>query len=174
MSSSLAEGVGRPLLLVFLLFIATIGSTLIEDEITSFRLINDTVPLHYNLHITTRIHEDQFDFNGTVDIEVYVKNSTNKIVLHSKDLVISGLNLVDIEKSAPLDNIVYKLLDHYGMLVVYSTSNDVLVDDDEYLLREGKTYLLSIQYSGRLNNIYNNRTFGIYAANYKDTDNKTV
>lgn len=175
MSSPLAEGaVAKPLLLVVLLFLATIGSTVIEDEITSFRLMNDTVPLHYDLHITTRIHEDQFDFNGTVYIKVFVKNSTNKIVLHSKDLTILSLSLVDIEKSVALDNIVYKLLDHYSMLVVYSASNDVLVDDEETLLKEGKMYLLSIQYSGQLNNVHNNRTFGIYAASYKDSANKTV
>ncbi|KAL5284040.1 hypothetical protein ACFFRR_006359 [Megaselia abdita] len=174
MSSSLAEGVGRPLLLAILLFLATIGSTFIEDEITSFRLRNETVPLHYSLDITTRIHEDQFDFNGTVDIKVFVKNSTNKIVLHSKDLVIVYLSLVDIENKVRLDNVVFKLLDYYSMLVVYSASNDVIADDDEYLLKEGKTYLLSIQFTGQLNNVNNNRTFGIYAASYKDSTNKTV
>lgn len=175
MSSFLAEGgIARPLLLIVLLFLVTIGSTLIEDEITSFRLLNDTVPLHYSLDITSRIHEDEFDFNGTVHIEVLVVNATNKIVLHSKDLVILGLSLVDIESKVRLDNIVYKLLDHYSMLVVYSASNDVLDDDDELLLQEGRAYLLSIQYTGQMNNVNNNRTFGIYAASYEDASNKTV
>lgn len=166
--------IGVRLLVVASLFSAAIGSTLIEDEITSFRLMNDTVPLHYTLDITTRIHEDLFDFNGSVTVEVLVKKSTNKIVLHSKDLAILELSLVDIESGVRLDNIVFKLLDHYSMLVVYSASNDVFIDDDSYLLKEGKKYLLSIQYSGYVNNVSNNRTFGIYAASYKDSANKTV
>lgn len=175
MSSFPANGdFGRPLLLVALLFLATIGSTFIEDEITSFRLPNDTVPLHYSIDITTKIHEDIFDFNGTVSVEVLVINATNKIVLHSKDLEIVGLSLVDIENKVQLDNVVYKLLDHYSMLVVYSASNDVLVDDDAFLLNAGKKYLLSIEYTGHMNNVNNNLTFGIYADKYKNAANKTV
>lgn len=165
---------GRPLLLVALLFLATIGSTVIEDEITSFRLPNETIPVRYLIDITTRIHEDEFDFNGTVSVEVLVINATNKIVLHAKDLKIVGLSLLDIENKVQLDNVVYKLLDHYNMLVVYSASNDVIVDEDKFLLSEGKKYLLNIEYKGHLNNVNNNLTFGIYADKYKNAANKTV
>lgn len=162
------------LLLTSLLFLATVNSTLIEDEITSFRLTNETIPLHYSLDIITRIHEDQFDFNGTVRIEILVINSTNKIVIHSKDLVILGISLVDMDSNVQLDNMVYKLLNENNMMVVYSPSNDVLVDDEEFLLKDGKRYSLIIEYSGQLNNVYNNRTFGFYATSYKNAANKTV
>lgn len=171
---STADRIGRIICVLILLFLADIGATLIEDEITSFRLPNETIPVHYNLEITTRIHEDQFDFNGTVDIQVFVKNSTNKIVLHSKDLVISDLCLVDIETGVRQKNVVYKLLSHFSMLVIYSASNDVVESDDESFLKQGRTYLLSIKYSGRINNVSNNRTFGIYAASYKNIENRTM
>jgi hypothetical protein len=60
----------------------------------SFRLPNTVIPSRYRIDYTTDL--DRFSFNGTVAIQLDVKNATKRIVLHSRDLNIQSVRLAGV------------------------------------------------------------------------------
>lgn len=67
---------------------------------TTFRLPNDTVPLHYDLRIRTEIQADYFLFTGTVRIDIRVLEDTDTITLHSNVLnIIQEVNVFNSDGS---------------------------------------------------------------------------
>jgi Peptidase M1 N-terminal domain len=59
----------------------------------AYRLPNDTIPLRYDIGLTTRIDLGNFFFNGNVAIRFLVLQSTNQVTIHSKQLTISSVSL---------------------------------------------------------------------------------
>ena len=51
-----------------------------EDK---FRLPDNTVPLHYNLHLETRVDQQNFTYTGYVDILIKVVHWATAITLHA-------------------------------------------------------------------------------------------
>lgn len=55
------------------------------DPVT-LRLPNDTIPLHYDIHLNTSIHTGQPNYDGQVNITIKCLEPTRNIVLHNRDL----------------------------------------------------------------------------------------
>jgi aminopeptidase N len=59
----------------------------------SYRLPNDTIPIRYDIQLTTRVDEGNFDFTGNVKINLRIVTQTNTITIHSKQLTILSTEL---------------------------------------------------------------------------------
>lgn len=73
------------------------------DEV-SLRLPNDTIPIHYDLSLTTRIHSKELTYNGQVDIQIKCVVSTSTIVLHSRVAQITKVSLKSGASETELKN----------------------------------------------------------------------
>jgi aminopeptidase N len=60
----------------------------------SYRLPNNTTPLHYDLSITTDIHRGEFEFSGEVRIRVRAIEQTSVITLHHRYLTIFNVTFL--------------------------------------------------------------------------------
>jgi hypothetical protein len=58
------------------------------------RLPKTTVPINYDLTLTTRVKSGARPFSGVVKIEILVKEATNTITLHNKQLTVQSLKLL--------------------------------------------------------------------------------
>lgn len=102
----------------------------------TYRLPNDTLPIHYDLILET----DLYDFNGSVIITIVAQRSTNRITLHSQNLEIVSLELVD-ENSDKIE-ITEIEFDENRLFLLINLAENLVVE---------QTYYLNIsQFTGRL------------------------
>lgn len=127
----------------------------IEDIV---RLPTDTKPTHYDISLTTNIHEGNFDFSGNVMITLDVVTPTNKIVLHYRQLEINIPSVILMHPIAGPANII---------LV------DPKEDDSEFLeitveepLAALSGYMLMIAYTG----VLREDNAGFYSSFYFDSE----
>lgn len=116
----------------------------------NFRLPNNTRPESYDLSIRTRIDENDFDFNGTIRIELYIVESTKSIVLHQVNQTIEEINLSS---------------DGQGVNIINYTYNETLQFLNISVLEPlniGSRYNLEIKYQGTLRDDY----LGFYRTSY--------
>jgi aminopeptidase N len=64
-----------------------------EKQGISYRLPNNTIPLRYDISLSTRIDLNDFNFNGNVKIRLQAREVTNTITIHSKQLMITSMTL---------------------------------------------------------------------------------
>ncbi|XP_073817390.1 aminopeptidase N [Musca autumnalis] len=53
-----------------------------------YRLPNNTVPTHYNVELTTNVHDGTRKFTGIVKIDVTIVQATRSLVMHARQLTI--------------------------------------------------------------------------------------
>ena len=127
------------------------------SETTDYLLPQEIVPTKYNIHVIPHIKEDNFTFNGTVEIETTVNDLTDKIVLHSFDILHHDIIVIGNGKKLEVMNISYSKI--YNFLTI-------ILEED---LFEGTILKIKIEYSGNLNN----EMKGFYRSSYKDNEGKT-
>lgn len=111
----------------------------VTDE-TRYRLPNDTVPLTYDISLITRIDQAQFDFFGTVKINIFVVNTTRQVTVHTRQLTINRVQLFDDN-----NRLVELLPFYYNVVTEFLTIPTRNVD-----LVQGRRYHLEIDYAGVL------------------------
>jgi Peptidase M1 N-terminal domain len=99
----------------------------------SYRLPNDTIPLHYDISLHTRIDVPDFNFNGIVVIRLRCITATRTITLHSKQQTIISVTLQNannqvIPTDMPMQDPVTEFLE------IRTTSQELQVGA-EYTLR---------------------------------------
>lgn len=67
---------------------------LLHDNFETFRLPNDTRALTYDVSIRTWIDEGNRTFIGTVRIGIIAEQSTNRITLHHRELIIEDVSVL--------------------------------------------------------------------------------
>lgn len=130
----------------------------------SLRLPNDTYPLGYHLHISSKIHEGDFRFNGNATIDIEIRTSTNEIVLHAKNLSDMQVTLRLLHDHARPED-VGKLVEdvthtydaHGTFLVIHALEN-------YQAFEEGQRYRLQVLYTG----IMGTKPKGLYRMAYED------
>lgn len=65
-----------------------------EDDYIGYRLPNDTRPETYDIHLRTWVHEENFEFEGLVNIGIVTVNETSAITLHTRQLNIVQVRLL--------------------------------------------------------------------------------
>lgn len=131
-----------------------------KAEVLDYRLPNETIPLHYDVHILTKVHEKNETFEGTVKIEIQVLDKTENITLHVRQLTVTKVYLLDNGKTIECDiNSDYNSKENVREFLVITPKNYVL---------EPKTTTLQvvIEYHGKLRK----DNGGFYLSTYKGED----
>uniref|UniRef100_A0AAR2KT24 Aminopeptidase n=1 Tax=Pygocentrus nattereri TaxID=42514 RepID=A0AAR2KT24_PYGNA len=125
---------------------------------SKLRLPNYIIPVHYHLLIHPNL--TTLRFNGSVKIEIDVKNNTNWVVLHSKNLEITAATVLD-ESEANLFDKALPVLDYppHEQIAIFSPT----------ILTSGEKYFLYLEFSASLNDGF----FGFYKSSYKTTEGQT-
>ncbi|CRK87601.1 CLUMA_CG001397, isoform A [Clunio marinus] len=125
----------------------------------SYRLPNETIPLEYDLQLTTEIHSGEKRFTGTVKITLKVIEATSKITLHMRQLTVENITLT------PSDSLTKVSIDWDNVtateFLIITASETLVVNDD---------YNLEIDYFGFLRD----DNMGFYRSSYKDSSGQTV
>jgi aminopeptidase N len=136
-------------------------STFILNPPITYRLPNDSFPLSYDLHLRTDIDQGIADFQGRVKIHIKMRNSTNEIVLHYKQINITNIELRDPETLAT---------ERTALTFYYIQSHDFLVIDLGVIKNAGVEIILDIEYIGKLRDDQE----GFYRGSYKNENNEDV
>ncbi|XP_065214647.1 aminopeptidase N-like [Planococcus citri] len=127
-----------------------------ENEVSEvqdiYRLSDEVIPKSYQLNMEPDL--EKFTFSGKVEIEISVRFSTGKVILHSKNLKINSCKLLSTRKSLPNK---FKL----------DEANEILIIETEETLLYGTGYTLIIEFEGVLNDDMK----GFYRSSYT-MDNK--
>ncbi|CAG9805385.1 unnamed protein product [Chironomus riparius] len=110
------------------------------DEPTTYRLPNDSYPISYDIFLVTDIHKGNFDFQGNVMIKTEIKEATNKITLHYRQIEIKLVTVFVAEPLEPIDGTSFDLI----------PSHEFLVINLPRIFEVGSELLIHIGYSGRL------------------------
>lgn len=113
----------------------------LEDDYIGYRLPNDTRPETYDIHLRTWVHEENFQFEGLVNIGIVTVNETSAITLHMRQLTIVQTRLFTTGDVPSLISI-----GPYS----YNSSFEFLRIPINSVLPANTRYVLEITYSGTL------------------------
>lgn len=122
------------------------------------RLPNYIVPVHYHLLIHPNL--TTLTFNGSVKIEIDVKNNTNWVVLHSKNLEIFTATVLD-EGEDHLSDKVLPVLEYppHEQIAIFSPK----------ILSSGEKYFLYLEFGAPLSEGF----YGFYKSTYRTKGGET-
>lgn len=106
---------------------------------TSYRLPNDTKPETYNISLRTGISEGQFDFDGSIAINILVVNATREVTIHSQKLNIQSICLSNATNT--IDLLPWRTNTQIDFLIIPTKSVELL---------PGSRYQLSLKFGGQL------------------------
>lgn len=105
-----------------------------------YRLPNSTIPISYNIWLSTSIHLGDFSFNGQVDIRIRAINNTQEIKLHYRELTIQGIDLLSGTGTTIQTDVSHSFQAELEFLVITPAAG--LVANQEYIVQ--------IRYEGTL------------------------
>ena len=73
-----------------------------------YRLPNNTLPIHYDIFLSTDIHIPSFAFEGTVTIRLRALENTSSITLHTRFLIIENVDFLDENGNLIQSNVNYQ------------------------------------------------------------------
>jgi hypothetical protein len=85
--------------------IFALSSIRCSGQSLNYRLPNDSLPLHYDLLLTTDIHRSDFTFSGRVKIHVKILAATQTVTLHSRDIIVDSITLRDTNGAVSTSNL---------------------------------------------------------------------
>ncbi|XP_070502297.1 aminopeptidase N-like isoform X2 [Chironomus tepperi] len=124
-----------------------------NDESTTYRLPNDTLPIRYDIYLKTDVDKSNFDFDGRVKIDIRAVEQTNTITLQYRHITISKVSLLNISTDEVLADEL-----NFDYVMVY----EFLKIELPHTLQPNDTIRLDITYNGTLQT--NNA--GFYRASY--------
>lgn len=128
---------------------------------TTYRLPNNSIPLHYDLFITTDIDKGIFDFTGSVKIHIQILEDSDEIILHYRQTTIDVINLLNVDGTTIIvQDLGYDQIEAYDFLVI-TLPNPVYTNDE---------FVLEIKYFGT----HRSDGGGFYRGSYVNTDGNTV
>ncbi|XP_044757690.1 aminopeptidase N-like [Coccinella septempunctata] len=141
------------ILKVFFIYCVVWGLAQSTDNDT-YRLPTNIIPEHYTLDVITNF-DDDFKFNGHVQIETKCVESTDQINLHMKNLTIDEdtISIKDITTNNPVKIDVIEEDEEKEWMIIHTKEP----------LEDGKKYLISIKFEGRLSNSLS----GYYRSQYE-------
>ncbi|XP_011050092.1 PREDICTED: aminopeptidase 1, partial [Acromyrmex echinatior] len=104
------------------------------------RLPNNTMPVHYDISLTSYLEEGNFTFYGKSNVKFKICYASSKISLHSKELEINETATMLINDK----DTIYKPMEH-----IYNNVTDILTLNFKNVLSPG-LYILNMKFSGNL------------------------
>uniref|UniRef100_A0A1I8P0A9 Aminopeptidase n=1 Tax=Stomoxys calcitrans TaxID=35570 RepID=A0A1I8P0A9_STOCA len=122
-----------------------------------YRLPNTTIPTHYDIDLTTMVHEGDRKFTGIVKIHVTFEEATTSIVLHARQLIITEAS-IQLDTTDTPEDLEQSYEDEREFLTLARTTNTPFA--------KGSQGVLTVHYNGelRLDN------GGFYLSTYNDTN----
>lgn len=133
---------------------------LFQEVNEAYRLPTISVPTHYNLHLKTAIHENNRQFQGTVEIFVNVLQLTDTITILNRQLSIWKVTLYSV--TADGQNPTELGLPEFAT----DPTTEHLSIKHSTALQPGN-YMAKVEYNGVLQN---NNNQGFFASSYLDDD----
>jgi aminopeptidase N len=121
-----------------------------------YRLPNNTLPLHYDIYLSTDIHIPFFSFDGIVTIRIKALNDTPDITVHFRQLVIMNIELSEGNGTLIQSSVNYSQ-DEVREFLIIRPQNSLIKD---------QTYHVKIGYLGTLRN----DDAGFYLGSYVDNN----
>ncbi|KAG5326559.1 AMPN Aminopeptidase, partial [Acromyrmex heyeri] len=109
-------------------------------ENVDHRLPNNTIPVHYNINLTSYLEEGNFTFYGKSNVKFKICYASSKISLHSKELEINETATMLISDK----DTIYKPMEH-----IYNNVTNILTLNFKNVLSPG-LYILNMKFSGNL------------------------
>nr|XP_029707843.1 aminopeptidase N-like [Aedes albopictus] len=133
---------------------------LFQEVNEAYRLPTVTVPTHYNLHLKTAIHQNDRQFQGTVEIFFNVLESTDTVTVHNRRLSIWKVTLYSVsgEVQTELESPEFSTDAETEHLAIKHSS-----------VIEPGSYMVKLEFNGALQD---NNNQGFFASSYLDNDGK--
>lgn len=109
----------------------------LDESEHNLRLPRSSIPIRYNLHLQTNIHDGDLLTNGDVSIHIRVLETTDRLTLHSRNQTILELSVLAADQITPIGVANFSLYSPTDMLTVYLQS----------ALTPGTECFLKIRYS---------------------------
>lgn len=119
-----------------------------------YRLPNNTLPLRYDIHLATDIHNGNFTFTGRVTITIGVLENSTEITLHYRQLEIINVSLLRSTGGTIQFSVPFTKNETLEFLILKPTQR----------LTSGEVYQVAIDYIGELRN----DDAGFYRSSYID------
>lgn len=137
--------------LVVLITTANAAPTTRADVDDPSRLPTSSIPISYDLTLTTNVHDGTRAFNGTVKIEIEIKEATDVITLHNSGLTVQSLKLFNSTDEEILTSLTEET--DYDFIRIQSTSRS---------LQAGEIFTVEASFTGELST----GTSGFYRSSY--------
>lgn len=124
-----------------------------------YRLPNNTIPIHYDIFLSTDIHVPFFAFDGIVTIKIRALEDTPDITVHFRQLVILSVELSDTNGNLIQSGVNYSQ-DNVREFLIIRPQNSLIKD---------QIYHVKITYLGTLRN----DDAGFYLGSYVDSNGVT-
>ncbi|XP_061386745.1 aminopeptidase N-like [Musca vetustissima] len=125
----------------------------------NYRLPNNTLPTHYDVELTTNVHDGTKEFTGTVKIDVTIVEASKTLVLHARQLSIKSAKIESATTGSEELSFQYELEREFLTL---SRKTDVN-------FAEGSQWTVTLEYEGELRT----DNGGFYLSTYTDVDGNT-
>lgn len=125
-----------------------------------YRLPNNTIPLRYDIKLTTDIHQGVFDFSGVVTIQVQALMNTPTVTVHIRELTIAKVDLFNAFGVSIQQNVNFDIQPDVEFLIIRPTVALVM----------NQIYSFEVTYHGFLRD----DDAGFYRSSYTDFSGKTV
>ena len=119
----------------------------------NFRLPNNTIPLHYDLFMSSEIHAANFLFEGVVRINIRVLEASNSITLHSRQHIIQRIDLFNSDGSEFQTNLDF-VAESETEFLTFTTNQDFEVDQELTIVITFVGILADFQSRGFIRNSY--------------------
>lgn len=105
-----------------------------EEENVSWRLPKAIYPISYYIELETRVHDQgNTDYSGAVIIQLDVRESTNQIVLHSKDLNIGDVLILS---ETSIIDVLFMYIDETSDFLIIEVAENFEINADLLILIE--------------------------------------
>lgn len=125
-----------------------------------YRLPNDTIPLRYDIWLSTDIHRGDFGFSGKVKIQIRAVQNTPSITVHQRQLTILSVDVYDFNGLLIQRDVPFTERADVEFLIITPTTP----------LVQNNIYTVEINYIGTLRN----DDAGFYRSSYVNQFGTTV
>lgn len=132
-----------------------------QESEHNYRLPKTSTPVSYDLHLTSNIHSGSLAVEGDVTLKIRVVERTDRLTLHSRDLLIQDLNLFQADGIEAVKILRHSLYAPTDMLTIYLLEN-----------AEAETeFILEVKYVFAMNTLPSQT--GFYRTSYQTSDGET-
>lgn len=139
-------------IIAVLFFASTIrAAPIVLDDDDPLRLPRNSIPIHYDITLTTNVHNGERNFDGVVIIEIKITAETDTLTLHNRGLTPLSYRLYD------------NSLEDVAINISADASRDFFFITAEKVLQVDELYFIEIAYNGQLGISMN----GFYISSYR-------